>query len=92
MHPLILGIMAYFSKEDVNCRHSIQQKDGSIFSQLLLYIGSILLALRYFVSSYDTPSDIYTNMHMTSNSGMSHFVTSYCSYMVWAPSNYDMTS
>ena len=84
--------MDYFSKEDVNCRHSIQQKDGSIFSQFLLYIGSILLALRYFVSSYDIPSDIYTSMHVTSDSSMSHFVTSHCSYMVRAPSNYDMTS
>ena len=71
--------MAYFSKEDVN-RPSIQQKDGSVFSQLLLYIGSILLALRYFVSSYDIPSDIYTNMHVTSNSRMSHFVTNHCGF------------
>ena len=69
--------MAYFFKEDVN-RHSIQEKDGYVFSQFLLYILSVLLVLRYFVSSYDIPSDIYTNMHVTSNSSMSHFVTNHC--------------
>ena len=51
------------------------------FKKLDVYIGSILLALRYFVSSYDIPSYIYTNMHVTSNSSMSHFVTSHCSYI-----------
>ena len=71
--------MAYVSKEDVS-RQSIQQTDGSVFSQFLLYIGSIFLALRYFVSPYDILSGIYTNMHVTSNSSMSHFITSHCRY------------
>ena len=38
MQPLILGIMAYFSKEDVDCWHSIQQKDGCIFSHAVPFI------------------------------------------------------
>ena len=38
MQPLILGIMAYFSKEDVNCWPSIQPKNGSIFSHAVRFI------------------------------------------------------
>ena len=85
--------MAYVSKEDVNCWHSIQLKVGSIFSHPVPFIYWInRSSFVIFSSSYDIPSDIYTNMRVTTNSSVSPFVTSHCSYMVWAPSNYDMTS
>ena len=82
------------AKEDVNCRHSIQQKDGSIFSQFLIYtvywVNSSSFAIFCVFIWYPF---IYLYKHGCDiNSSMSNFVTSHCSYMVRTPSNYDMTS